>query len=272
MGIVLIVGVVTLAWFCVKAFKSLISTDRHGAERTEFVINSAAVGQELPVQVVVPEGAEDERRPLLVFLHGRGENGEDSNLDEPMYEALANQGVDAPIVAFPNGGLDSYWHNRDTGNWMDYVVREVIPEVTERFNADPGRVAIGGISMGGFGAYDIARLNPGRFCAVGGHSPAIWQDGAETAPGAFDDAEDFEEHDIVAVAQTNPDPWMSPRLWIDRGDEDPFVPGTDAFSQALESAGADITVHHPPGAHEGSYWDEHWPDYMRFYATALARC
>jgi S-formylglutathione hydrolase FrmB len=49
----------------------------------------------------------------------------------------------------------------------------VIPQVTRRFGTDRRRVAIGGISMGGFGAYDLARLNPGRFCAVGGHSPAL---------------------------------------------------------------------------------------------------
>jgi S-formylglutathione hydrolase FrmB len=53
----------------------------------------------------------------------------------------------------------------------------VIPEVVKRFGADGRRVAIGGISMGGFGAYDIARLNPGRFCAVAGHSPALWRTG-----------------------------------------------------------------------------------------------
>jgi endo-alpha-1,4-polygalactosaminidase (GH114 family) len=27
-----------------------------------------------------------------------------------------------------------------------------------------------------------------------------------------------------------------------------------------------------PGGHDGDYWNEHWPDYARFYARALARC
>lgn len=39
------------------------------------------------------------------------------------------------------------------------------------------------------GDHDLAMLHPGRFCAVGGHSPALWFDGGETAPGAFDSAE-----------------------------------------------------------------------------------
>ena len=58
--------------------------------------------------------------------------------------------------------------------------------------------------MGGFGAYDIALQHPGRFCAVGGHSPALWFDGGETAPGAFDDAADFERNDVVGTVEGTP--------------------------------------------------------------------
>ncbi|MBK5221204.1 MAG: alpha/beta hydrolase, partial [Thermoleophilia bacterium] len=82
-------------------------------------------------------------------------------------------------------------------------MREVIPAVSRRFGTDPRRVAIGGISMGGFGAYDLALKHPGRFCAVSGHSPALWFDGSETAPGAFDDAADFERNDVVEMVQND---------------------------------------------------------------------
>jgi hypothetical protein len=78
----------------------------------------------------------------------------------------------APDIAFPYGD-QSYWHNRADGAWGSYVLDEVIPKALTVLNADPRRVAIGGISMGGFGAYALARLEPGRFCAVGGHSAAI---------------------------------------------------------------------------------------------------
>ena len=36
--------------------------------------------------------------------------------------------------------------------------------------------------------------------------------------------------------------------------------------------GADVSLRVWDGAHEGSYWAEHWDEYMRFYATALDRC
>ena len=82
---------------------------------------------------------------------------------------------------------------------------EVIPLVERRFGVDPERIAIGGISMGGFGAYDIALHHPGMFCAVGGHSAALWFEGGETAPGAFDDAADFERNDVVGTVEEDPD-------------------------------------------------------------------
>lgn len=221
----------------------------------------------MPVAVVAPKDGGDS---LLVFLHGR--NGdEDSNLSGAMYDALADQGDRAPVVAFPDGGRDSYWHDRADGDWGSMVTEELIPEVAERYGLDPERVAIGGISMGGFGAYDLARLHPGRFCTVGGHSPALWVSGADSAPGAFDDAADFERHDVIAAARANPGFAGAP-VWLDGGRDDPFQPGIQAFQDALAGE-APLDAHTSyPGGHEGSYWSDHWDEYMRFYARELSRC
>jgi S-formylglutathione hydrolase FrmB len=245
-----------------------VGVDRHGATVSTLTIDSRAVGRKLPTTVVIPAAHPEGRRPLLVFLHGR--NGDDrSELDDAFFSALAELGSRAPVVAFPYGGDHSYWHDRADGRWSTYVVREVIPGVVRQFGVDGRRVAIGGISMGGFGAFDIARLHPGRFCAVAGHSPALWRTGGETAPGAFDDARDFARHDVIASAQANPDAFGGARLWLDAGDKDPFRPGDEALTQAL---GPRVTAHTWPGGHDGDYWNAHWPDYARFYAGALANC
>jgi enterochelin esterase-like enzyme len=240
--------------------------DPPGGLRVEGItVHSRAAGEDMAVKVIVPEGGG--RRPLLVFLHGRDGN-QDSYLHEPLYDAISSLGPDAPIVALPDGDKDKYWHDRASGDWGRYVVREVIPQVVKRFGADRRRVAIGGISMGGFGAFDLARLNPGRFCAVAGHSPALWRTGGETAPGAFDDAEDFSHHDVVASASS----YTRLPVWLDAGDKDPFRPGDDAFAAALRAAGAHASVHEWPGGHDRDYWDRHWAAYLRFYARALKRC
>jgi enterochelin esterase-like enzyme len=246
---------------------------RHGASLEKFTIGSKAVGQDIDTQVVVPAGGDSGRpRPLLVFLHGRG-GGDLPRPSNQFFDALRDRGRRAPIVAFPSGADHSYWHDRADGDWGTYVVDEVIPEVARRYHADPRRVAIGGISMGGFGSLDIARLNPGRFCAIGAHSPAIWHTGGETAPSAFDDSADFERHDVLQAATDSPGPYLGLPVWVDAGDQDPFRhTGLDEFAEQLRAHGADITFHVWPGAHNGDYWRSHWGDYLRFYSRALARC
>ncbi len=237
-----------------------------GLEVADLTIDSTAVDKRMKVKVVLPE-ADAEGRPLLVFLHGRGGN-ESSSLRKPMFDALDALGTRAPIIAFPDGGDHSYWHNRKSGAWGRYVMKEVIPQVIHRFGADRRRVAIGGISMGGFGAFDLARAHPKRFCAVGGHSPAVWRSGGETAPGAFDDAADFARHDVIAGARR----FADQTVWLDAGDGDPFRPGDRAFTAAVRDAGARLTAKTWPGGHDSTYWDRHWRDYLRFYARALKRC
>jgi S-formylglutathione hydrolase FrmB len=246
---------------------------RHGAGLDKITIASRAVGYRVNTQVVVPRGADSgRRRPLLVFLHGRG-GGDLPRPSNQFFDALAAAGKRAPIVAFPSGGDHSYWHDRAGGGWGTYVVSEVIPRVVRQFHANPRRVAIGGISMGGFGAVDIARLNAGRFCAVGAHSAAIWHSAGETAPGAFDDAADFERHDVLQAATSSPAPFLGTPIWMDAGNQDPFRhTGLDEFAAALRADGARISFHIWPGTHSGDYWRSHWDDYMRFYARALARC
>jgi len=249
--------------------------DPQGARVVRMTIDSVAVRRQERVTVVVPPGHASHRGgPLLVFLHGRGADDQ-SYLDAPMFTALRRLGSRAPMIAFPDGGDHSYWHDRADGDWGRYVVDEVIPAVARRFGADAQRVAIGGISMGGLGALDLAEQMPDRWCAVGAHSPALWQSAGETADGAFDDAGDFAAHDVISVARTarGEAALTAQPLWIDAGDADPFLPGDRAFVQALHDAGdtsADLDT--LPGGHDDDYWSSRWRDYLPFYANALARC
>ena len=242
-----------------------------GAKIKKLEVDSTLLDRTLPVRVVVPRRIPDKGRGLLVFLHGRGED-ERSYLVDPMFEALADLRDRAPVVAFPYGGQSSYWHNRESGQWAAYVLSELIPKLIRRFDIAPRKIAIGGISMGGFGAYDIARLSPHRFCAIGGHSPAIWESASETADGAFDDAADFDRNDIIEAAKLTPSPYRGTRLWIDAGDEDPFLAGDQAFEDALRASGLDPIVRNGPGGHDSEYWNGNWREYLGFYARALNHC
>jgi poly(3-hydroxybutyrate) depolymerase len=241
--------------------------DAHGATVIRYDVRSRSVGRTLPQVAAVPPGRR-RVRPLLVFLHGRGSDGEQANANGAFFAALAALGDRAPVVVFPSGGDHSYWHARGSGDWARYVLDEVIPEAVRRLHVDPHRVAIGGISMGGYGAYEIASLRPGAFCAVGGHSAALWLHAGDSAPGAFDDAEDFTAHDVIARGrQDGPNAWGRAKLWLDGGSDDPFHAGDAALATALG-----VRLHVWPGGHDSTYWHAHYRDYLRFYAGALATC
>jgi len=272
---VLAIGLAALGIaYAVLRLTVLAPADRHGAEVVHLTIHSRDVAADQGIQVVVPAAdvGHTHGRPLLVFLHGHGGSDTSYTENEAFFRALAALGRRAPVVAFPDGDEDSYWHDRASGRWGSYVTGEVIPAVVRRLHLDAHRIAIGGISMGGFGAYDIALHHPGRFCAVGGHSPALWLEGGATAPGAFDDAEDFERNDVIGAVRADPGAFGPIPIWNDYGSEDPFLIGDVAFDEALATGGADLTEHEWHGGHEQSYWDRHWKQYLRFYATALAAC
>jgi poly(3-hydroxybutyrate) depolymerase len=227
--------------------------DAHAMRLEKVRIKSEKVGRSLPTRIVHPAKG---GRFLLVFLHGRGVSI-DGYLSEQFFAGLDALGDRAPVVAFPSGGDHSYWHDRADGKWGAYVLREVIPKLMERTGAE--QVALGGISMGGFGAYDLASRAKRHFCAVGGHSPAIWRTAGETAPGAFDSAADFARHDVIARA----DRLEGTKLWLDAGDSDPFLAGDRAFADA-----AGVRLRTSTGGHDGDYWNRHWSKYLRFYARS----
>jgi putative esterase len=228
--------------------------------------DTAVVGEPLVIgerqHRVIP--AKHDGAPLLVLLHQRGGTPKEILWPE-LTDALEAEGENAPAGLLVDGGDHSYFHDRDDFDWGTHVLREAIPAARKRLHTNPRREAVGGFSMGGFGALDLARQR--RFCAVGGHSPALWIEAGETPQGAFDDAEDFRRHDLIALADDTPGLFRGARLWLDAEDEDPFKP-------AMLALGAEIDVRPKiwPGDHSTSYWRDHVDEYVRFYTHALATC
>lgn len=234
-------------------------------------VDSELIGKELPTKVVVPRGAQQGGRSLVVFLHERG-GDEDSHIDQELLRALDQVGAKAPIIAFPRGGPDSYWHDRNGGAWGSYVLEEVVPLLRRRLDIKRGRVMLAGISMGGYGAYNLARQRPGKFCAVAGHAPAVWREFNQAAPGAFDDAEDFNRNDVIDLIGMD-GKLEGKRAWVDAGTDDPFLEANRELLDSLDAAGARTSRRLAwPGGHETSYWSGNWQAYVDFYVRALAEC
>jgi S-formylglutathione hydrolase FrmB len=243
-----------------------------------YSLASEELGRRLDEVGIVPSG--DERRPLLVLLHGRhdrthasrtwSKSGPQAMLSSALLAGIAQLGARAPIVVLLNGGQHSWYHDRRSGRWASMILDDAIPDAVRRFHADPKRIAIGGISMGGYGALHLAALRPRSFCAVGAHSAALYTSYRASAPVAFDDAADFARNDVFKAARKgrfNPLP-----VWIDGGASDAFHDADAAFASLLRARGAQVTYHVWPGGHTASYWDAHMAAYLQFYASALADC
>lgn len=229
-----------------------------------FELQSKLLGKQLDQVLVTPQGG-GHGRPLLVFLHGYGGDPA-GTLDDRFLAALRRLGDRAPVVLLPDGQV-GWWHDRDEGRWGSYVLQEVIPAALQRSGADPDRVAIGGISMGGFGALNLGRHRD-RFCAVGGHSPAVYERGNDDISFGFDNAADFDRNDLIGIARKH-SPYDTP-VWIDVGDRDELRPADALLARELRARGAEVSFHVWPGSHDGAYWDQHFARYLRFYADACS--
>jgi S-formylglutathione hydrolase FrmB len=267
-GVAVLVAIAAGAWVLLR--DDGFDGDTRGARIERFDVTSRLAGETLQQTLIRPAGGSD-GRPLLVFLHGRN-SSPDTMLSAELFDALEALGDRAPAILFVNGGKSSYYHDRRDGRWGSYVMREALPAGLRRSGADPRRVAIGGISMGGFGALDLARLHPTRFCAVGGHSAALWQGAGETPEGAFDDADDFARHDVIGAARGRTRPLGDVPVRMDVGTGDPFLAADRAMAQALRADRTRVALHEAEGGHEHDYWLRHLDEYLRFYAGALARC
>jgi enterochelin esterase-like enzyme len=251
------------AWIGLRDWRRGYRTTR-GASVLRFTLRSGLVHRDLHEVLVLPAGG-GRRRELLVFLHGRS-SPPDSNLRQPLFDALHDLGRRAPAVLLVDGGDHSYWHDRRDGEWGRSVLAEAIPAGLARSHADGHRVAIGGISMGGFGALDLARLAPTRFCAIGAHSAALWFRGGDTPSGAFDDAQDFSRHDLLRFAKIRA--LYRVPVWIDVGRDDPFMQADTTLAHELRARGTAVRLRVHGGGHSG--WSGRMAEYLHFYAHACA--
>lgn len=113
--------------------------------------------------ISLPKGYEDNKKrwPLILFLHGSGEQGDDINLVKmhgpPM---LIDKGKEFPfIVVSPQCPADlDYWSND--------VLIHLLDKVESQYRVDTTRVYLTGLSLGGEGTWSLAIAYPERFAAI----------------------------------------------------------------------------------------------------------
>jgi predicted peptidase len=142
----------------------------------------------MPYRLLLPESYDDGKLyPLLIFLHGAGERGNDneSQLRHGMDLFLRDDvRRDYPcIVLAPQCASGDRWSNviedRDSLDKRIFEFQEsgvpthamalaidLFRSILDRYSVDPNCIYIGGISMGGMGTFEFVRRVPGVFAAA----------------------------------------------------------------------------------------------------------
>lgn len=191
--------------------------------------------QEVPVEIrylfFLPQGYgspenKEKKWPLLLFLHGSGERGND-NLDLVKKHGppkIVDEKKDFPFITIsPQCPTDKRWNPQELAKLVD--------SLANTHAVDPQRMYVTGLSMGGFGTWQLLAEYPGKFAAAipicGGGDPSL----AEKMKGT--------------------------PIWVFHGAKDTGVPIalSEAMVDALKKAGGNVKFTSYPEAEHDS-WTE----------------
>jgi predicted peptidase len=216
-------------------FADIQSQDLRVFEKKAFIRGADT----LRYRVSYPPGYQSGRKyPLLVFLHGSGERGNDNEAQlmhgGRLFASDSVRTLFPAIVIFPQCPKDSTWNyiravtdsvtkNREfvfpDGNATvpAMLVKQLVDDLAASGKVDTRRLYLGGLSLGGMGTFDLLARYPGFFAAafpICGAGPA-------------DNGTRFAQKTAV---------------WIFHGEKDPVVDVkySRAYYQVLQKAKADV--------------------------------
>lgn len=165
--------------------------------------------------------------PLILFLHGAGERGDDLALVKIHGIAkIVEEQPDFPFIAVspqcPENTL--WWEHTPT-------LKALLDQVMAEYAVDDRRIYVTGLSMGGYGTWSLAMAHPDLFAAI-----------APICGGGFSE--------FVEILRDVP-------VWAFHGDEDPAVPlaAGQRMVEALQAVGGDVRFTVYPGVGHDS-WTE----------------
>ncbi len=108
-------------------------------------------------------GADQQQKwPLILFLHGAGERGDDlERVKAHGIPKIAEQQQDFPFIAISPQCPKSSWWTVELE-----ALNALLDEIVAKYAVDTKRIYLTGLSMGGFGAWHLATAHPERFAAI----------------------------------------------------------------------------------------------------------
>ncbi len=184
------INLILLFLFC----GSIVAQDFSEYQKKVFEKN----GESIPYRLLLPKDFDASKKyPLILFLHGSGERGNDNEAQlihgSKLFLKDELRDKYKAIVVFPQCKAQSSWAKIDVEG--DFPNREFIfytdaeptndmillegllKHLKKAYKLDKKRIYVGGLSMGGMGTFELVRRNPKMFAAAfpicGGANPKI---------------------------------------------------------------------------------------------------
>jgi len=141
----------------------------NAATRDDFQYGNADDGSNLPFRYFVPPDYDGATAyPLILFLHGAGERGNDNEaqLNNNANGAMRlldddNLALQPVFMIAPQCPTDGWW----SGGTLTSAIH-LVDQLATTYNIDPDRVYVTGLSMGGMGTWSAVTAEPDRFAAA----------------------------------------------------------------------------------------------------------
>jgi predicted peptidase len=215
--------------------------------QTGFLDRTVAVaGTEYKYQVFVPDNWTPKKKwPVILFLHGAGERGDDGlvQTEVGIGTAIRRYRSRVPaIVVMPQCRKDAWWASDAMGD----VAMAALAQEQKEFHGDPQRVYLTGLSMGGYGTWYLAGQYPGKFAAI---APIC---GGILMPDlARKQSPDHMKPYTEAASKIGK---FTP-VWIFHGGDDPVVPPSESqrMAAAMKALGGEVKYTEYPGVGHNSW-------------------
>ncbi len=212
--------------------------------------------------------------PVFYLLHGLSD-------DQTIWQrrtSLERYAQGYPmIVVLPDGFRGFYTANTAGPDYAKYIAHDLTDVIERTFPAKSARSArcIGGLSMGGYGAFRLALGYPDRYISAHSHSGALLHGGKKWTKDNAEFQRVFgpnpkgSDHDLLNLVNKAQSAGKLPKLRIDCGTEDFLLQDNRDYHKALVDLNIPHQYEEHPGAHNWDYWDTHIQSALAFHAKNL---